>query len=220
MHLCTYVYVKLIAFELAAKFIYVKLIAFELAAKCIYVKLIAFESAAKFSRRRENPVQPRLCNAKNAIFKWLKTRFSLRSRSSPANAKAISFTYVYVRKKHSLDWCIYMCVCVCMSLSMRTYLILFSLKQAILIHACMHVYMHVCSYVIWEEKSARWNLDSERGSTLRTYVWWYVCVYHEPMKTNICLILNKLSVSVPRSIKLLIWSWINYQYLYHAQLNF
>jgi hypothetical protein len=30
---------------------------------CASVKLIAFELAAKFSRRRENPVQPRLCNA-------------------------------------------------------------------------------------------------------------------------------------------------------------
>ncbi len=55
------------------------------------LKLIAFELAAKFSRRRENPVQPRLCNAKNAISR-LKTGFSLRSRSSPANSNAITFT--------------------------------------------------------------------------------------------------------------------------------
>jgi hypothetical protein len=33
------------------------------------LKLIAFELAAKFSRRRENPVQPRSHNAKDAIFK-------------------------------------------------------------------------------------------------------------------------------------------------------
>jgi hypothetical protein len=56
------------------------------------INLIAFELAAKFSRRGENPVQPRLCNAKNAIFKRLKTEFSLRSRSSPANSNAIRFT--------------------------------------------------------------------------------------------------------------------------------
>ncbi len=31
------------------------------------IKLIAFELAAKFSRRAKNPVQPHLCNAKNAI---------------------------------------------------------------------------------------------------------------------------------------------------------
>jgi hypothetical protein len=55
-------------------------------------KAVAFELAAKFSRQGENPVQPRLCNAKNAIFKRLKTGFSLRSRSSPASSNAISFT--------------------------------------------------------------------------------------------------------------------------------
>jgi hypothetical protein len=55
------------------------------------IKLIAFELAAKFSRRRENPVQPRLYNAENAICKRLKTGFSLRSRSSPANSNATSF---------------------------------------------------------------------------------------------------------------------------------
>jgi hypothetical protein len=59
------------------------------------LKLIAFELAAKFSRRGENPVQPRLCNAKNAIFKRLKTGVSLRSRSSPANSNAISFNNTY-----------------------------------------------------------------------------------------------------------------------------
>ncbi len=59
------------------------------------LKLIAFELAANFSRRRENPVQPRLSNAKNAIFKRLKTGFSLRSRFSPANSNAISFTWKY-----------------------------------------------------------------------------------------------------------------------------
>jgi hypothetical protein len=58
---------------------------------CVRLKLITFELAAKFSRRRENPVQPRLCNAKNAIFKRLKTGFVLLSRSSPANSNAISF---------------------------------------------------------------------------------------------------------------------------------
>ncbi len=57
------------------------------------VKLIAFELAAKFSRPRGNPVQPRLYNAQNAIFKRLKTGFSLRSRSSPVNSNAISFRY-------------------------------------------------------------------------------------------------------------------------------
>jgi hypothetical protein len=36
------------------------------------IKLLAFELAAKFSRQGEDPVQPRLCNAKNAIFKRLK----------------------------------------------------------------------------------------------------------------------------------------------------
>jgi hypothetical protein len=63
---------------------------------CVCVKLIAFELAAKFSRRRENPVQPRLCNAKKAIFKRLKTGVCLRSRSSPANPNAIiSFMYIF-----------------------------------------------------------------------------------------------------------------------------
>ncbi len=60
-----------------------------------YVKLIAFELAAKFSRRRENPAQPRLCNAKNAISKRLITGFSLRSRSLPANSNALSFIYYF-----------------------------------------------------------------------------------------------------------------------------
>jgi hypothetical protein len=36
--------------------------------RCPCVKLIAFELAAKFSRRGENPLQPSLCNTKNAIF--------------------------------------------------------------------------------------------------------------------------------------------------------
>jgi hypothetical protein len=89
----------------------------------INIKLIAFELAAKFSRRRENPVQPRLCNAKNAIFKRLKTGVSLRSRSSPANSNAISFTsftcimHVYLKcvqvlsistyNMHVHVWCMY-----------------------------------------------------------------------------------------------------------------
>ncbi len=64
---------------------------------CTHVKLIAFELAAKFSRRRENPVQPRLCNAQNAIFKRLKTGFSLWWRSSPANSDAISFISIMMR---------------------------------------------------------------------------------------------------------------------------
>jgi hypothetical protein len=62
------------------------------------IKLIASELAAKFSRRGENPVQPRLCNAKNAIFKRLKTGVSLRSRSSPANSDAISFSVAVHRR--------------------------------------------------------------------------------------------------------------------------
>ncbi len=45
--------------------------------------------------RRENPVQSRLCNAKNAVFKRLETGYSLRSRSSPANSNAVSFTYIW-----------------------------------------------------------------------------------------------------------------------------
>ncbi len=65
------------------------------------IKLIAFELAAKSSRRRGNPVQPRLCNAKNAIFKRLKTGFSLRSRSSPANSNAISFTHIHYMHRRS-----------------------------------------------------------------------------------------------------------------------
>jgi hypothetical protein len=60
-----------------------------------FIKLIAFELAAKFSRRRENPVQQRLCNVKNAIFKRLKTGFALRTRSSPAISNAISFTHLF-----------------------------------------------------------------------------------------------------------------------------
>jgi hypothetical protein len=52
-----------------------------------HVKLFAFELATKFSRRGENPVQPRLCDAKIAIFKRLKTGVSLRSRSSPSQLK-------------------------------------------------------------------------------------------------------------------------------------
>ncbi len=59
----------------------------------LHIKLIAFELAAKFSRRGENPVQPRLYNTKNALFKRLKTVFSLPTRSSPANSNAISFTH-------------------------------------------------------------------------------------------------------------------------------
>jgi hypothetical protein len=43
----------------------------------VLVKLFAFELAAKFSKRRENPVQPRLSNALNAIFKRLSTGFSV-----------------------------------------------------------------------------------------------------------------------------------------------
>jgi hypothetical protein len=81
------------------------------------VKLIAFELAAKFSRRGENPVQPRLCNAKNAVFKRLKTGFSLRSRSSPANSNAISFmlvvfTSVHVSAAHVVSMYNLMCILV------------------------------------------------------------------------------------------------------------
>jgi hypothetical protein len=84
------------------------------------VKLIPFELAAKFSMRRGNPVQPRLCNAKNAIFKRLKTGFSLPSRSSPANSNAISFMvshcvhlaqFVFVYKVFRvLCVCVYACM--------------------------------------------------------------------------------------------------------------
>ncbi len=41
----------------------------------IHVKLIAFELAAKSSRRRENPVQPRLCNAKTQFSNGSKRGF-------------------------------------------------------------------------------------------------------------------------------------------------
>ncbi len=65
-----------------------------------YIKLIAFELAAKFSRRRENPVQPRLCNAKNAIFKRLKTGFplgrDLRRPTQTQSALHIN-AYTYIR---------------------------------------------------------------------------------------------------------------------------
>jgi hypothetical protein len=87
----------------------------KLAINTLYLclKLIAFELAAKFSRRRENPVQPRLCNAKNAIFKRLKTGFSLRSRSSPANSNAISFINLYAWRRNDLftKLCRYMYLC-------------------------------------------------------------------------------------------------------------
>ncbi len=68
------------------------------------LKLITFELAAKFSRRRENPVQPRFCNAKNGIFKRLKTGFYLRSRSSPANSNAISFMPPWLADMNAQLW--------------------------------------------------------------------------------------------------------------------
>ncbi len=84
--------------------------------KMLSIKLFAFELAAKFSRRRENPVQPRLCNAKNAIFKRFKTGFSLRSRSSLANSNAISFTALMVERTITgLESHVRVCVCVCVN---------------------------------------------------------------------------------------------------------
>ncbi len=92
------------------------------------IKLIAFELAAKFSRRRENPVQPRSCNAKNAIFKRLKTGVSLQSRSSPANSNAISFTLVCINRNKAR---IYSCMCV------STHM--FSKRIYVSIYVCMYV---------------------------------------------------------------------------------
>jgi hypothetical protein len=138
MHVCLHIYIILCIVE----------------RECI--KLIAFELAAKFSRRGENPVQPRLCNAKNAIFKRLKTGFSLRSRSSPANLKAIScmacawhtcLRYQVGIKLHA-----------CLACLEKTHTYIHTNTKCVCapIHACictnMHTYMHtytgMCMHIV------------------------------------------------------------------------
>ncbi len=75
--MCMYLYIRLYVCMHARIYAYTWIYrkhAYTYAHIYMYIKLIALHKAdcdlaAKFSRRRENPVQPRLCNAKNAIFK-------------------------------------------------------------------------------------------------------------------------------------------------------
>ncbi len=110
----------------------------------VCIKLIAFELAANFLRRRENPVQPRLCNAKNAIFKRLKTGFSLRPRSSPANSNAFSFTHAHRCSYRPSPTCMYT------HAYRSSYRSSFSYKMVFrYIHSCIHIHIHKHSVFIF-----------------------------------------------------------------------
>jgi hypothetical protein len=147
---------------------------------CTYINLFAFELAAKFSRQGENPVQPRLCNAKNPIFKRLKTGFSLRPRSSPANSNAISFTCMHV--------CIHTYTHVCMHtyipedlhrskpIPQRAYAYIHTYIYTH-IHTCIHTYAHVCMHTYIPEDlhgSKSTILSVPRSRVLSCHVYMYI----------------------------------------------
>jgi hypothetical protein len=129
----------------------------------VCIKLISFELAAKFSRRRQNPVQPRLCNAKNAIFKRLKTGFCLRLRSSPANSNAISFSHIHA-------WLI------------RLYSHIHACGDAS-IHTCMNmnaIYIHLCN--VFPLLQARLDRHMYAACVPAKY-WCSDACLHEKMRT-------------------------------------
>ncbi len=124
-----------------------------------YIKLIAFELAAKFSRRRENPVQPRLCNAKNAIFKRLKTGFSGfpfgRDLRRPTKTQsALCMCLPRSSKTAAVSWmCIHVYVLIC---------VVYAAKVGI------YVYVHTCIYIdIWHPCNHR----------VRVFTYIYIHVY-------------------------------------------
>ncbi len=112
----------------------------------VSVKLFSFELAAKFSRQGGNPVQPRFCNAKNAIFKRFKTGVSLRSPSFSSQLKRNQFyvcVYVCIR--------VYMCVCMCIYVYMYVYtcvcMCIGHTKSCIYTYMCtLHSYVNMQAY--------------------------------------------------------------------------
>jgi hypothetical protein len=67
----------------------------------IHIKLIAFELAAKFSRRRENPVQPRLCNAETQFSNGSKRGFPFgRDLRRPTQTQSALHTCIYLLSKY------------------------------------------------------------------------------------------------------------------------
>ncbi len=109
------------------------------------LNLIAFELAAKFSRRRENPVQPRLCNAKNAIFKTAQNG-GFPSVAIFAGQLEHNKLYAYAALTRyacaGLGKMEYTTACMCMYV-VRIYECIY-----VCMHACMHVYMHVFTFVL------------------------------------------------------------------------
>jgi hypothetical protein len=141
---------------------------------CMYahLKLIAFELAAKFSRRRKNPVQPRLCNAKNAIFKRLRTGFSLRSRSSPANSNAITSMYEHACWV-SNKLCIYV---VCLPVQ---YICIF--YTCVFVYFYKYVYTYIHTYIYEMYWSSWWTIPA------CMYVCMYLCKRTSYIVNNTCM---------------------------------
>jgi hypothetical protein len=113
------------------------------------LKLIAFELAAKFLRRRENPVQPRLCNAKNAIFKRLKTGVSLQSHIH-------TYTYIHTYttcRGHSL-----------LEIHIQTH-----------IHTCIHTYIH--TYTQWHVTAIACLKNTYTLTYMHTCIHTYIHTY-------------------------------------------
>jgi hypothetical protein len=124
------------------------------------VELIAFELTAKSSRRRENPVQPRLCNAKNAIFERLKRGFpfgrDLRRPTQTQSALCVNMPrYVMCisgqLKRNQLhefevprDTYIHMYVHVCIYTYIRTYASIYVniVHRYTYVHRRVYIYIH------------------------------------------------------------------------------
>jgi hypothetical protein len=101
------------------------------------LKLIAFELAAKFSRRRENPVQPRVCNAKNAIFKRSKRGVPFgRDLRRPTQTQSALCMYVETTYMISSLFCVYICI-----ISMHAWK--YTGRYVCIL---MYVCMHACTY--------------------------------------------------------------------------
>ncbi len=137
-----------------------------------HVKLIAFEFAAKFSRRGGNHVQPHLCNAKNAIFKRLKTGFSLRSRSSPANSNAISFKHVPCPQR--AEWTRTLCPSFDLMLS----------KTHMNMHACAQINTpkkHCNTYICTHKKTTHATIEfSMPKAHYNTHIYAHICIDRHP----------------------------------------
>jgi hypothetical protein len=136
---------------------------------------------------KPNPVQPRLCNAKNAIFKRLKTGFSLRLENFAANSNSISFTYIhqthtfiltFVHWQDQTHMHTYICALAGSAVLVLTYV-------HTNIHTDIHTYIHthicaltVCSvWVLTYVRACIHTSHKHKHTYILTFMHWQDVVY-------------------------------------------